>query len=375
MTELQTSFPLEKQPTLLDLMTQSQRLTGLKNLNLDAERTMRAQDVSAAKIAQLAKIRSQFTNPQTGQVDRGGYQGALNMSGMGAEADADQAGQYEQQLKKLEATTKALDYSTKLLPMAAQYPEYRAGIVKHINEISAGIGGNPIALTADSTPEEFLSAAQSGISVLDKLKLQQDELKQKQAQSNFESTLAETKRGHDLTAGNSGWVQTVGKDGLPVWTQKRQEGMPAYSPTGISNKPLPAGQAKQVIGVNNLNDAADEYVKVLENFDLYDLANPNERAAMGTVYNNMMLQAKEAYNLGVLNGPDYEILTSVITDPRSINGAITSNTALIKQATELKRIMGKIGSNAGQNIIPGTQGQQYDDGANDPEYQKYLRGE
>ena len=69
---------------------------------------------------------------------------------------------------------------------------------------------------------------------------------------------------------------------------------------------------------------------------------------MGTKYNNMMLQAKEAYNLGVLNGPDLEILTSVITDPRSLSGAMTSKTALDTQAAELDRIMQGIADVASQ---------------------------
>jgi len=381
MAELQTSFPLEKQPTLLDLMQQSQRVTGLKNLNLGTARQFQAEDASAARSAQLAQIRSQFTNPQTGQVDRAGYQSALNMSGMGSEADADQAGQYEIQQKKLESTVKAIDFSSRILGAAADHPEYRQQAVDLVYQISESIGGKKPEITADDPPEKFKYFAAQGLSYKDKLQMDFDNLKEQRLQEreqrlqgNFDATLNETKRAHDLTAQNSGWVQTVGKDGLPVWTQNRQEGTPAYSSTGISNKPLPTGQAKQVIGVKNLNDAADEYVKVLENFDLFDLAKPDERAAMGTVYNNMMLQAKEAYNLGVLNGPDYDILTSVITDPRSLKGAVTSNTALIKQATELKRIMGKIGSNAGQNITP-ENGSNEDDGSNDPEYQRYLRGE
>jgi hypothetical protein len=73
---------------------------------------------------------------------------------------------------------------------------------------------------------------------------------------------------------------------------------------------------------------------------------------MGTKYNNMMLQAKEAYNLGVLNGPDLEILTSVITDPRSMKGVITSNKALDGQASELDRIMQQIGMTSGQARQP-----------------------
>jgi hypothetical protein len=163
-----------------------------------------------------------------------------------------------------------------------------------------------------------------------------------------------TMRGQDIQASNQGWSQTVGPDGLPVWTQKRSEGMPVYSPTGISNKPLPTGQAKQVLGVKNLNDGIDEYIKQLENFKITDLASPDARAGMGTKYNNMMLQAKEAYNLGVLNGPDFEILTSVITDPRSFTGAITSNEALKNQAMELKRIMNKIQQTSGSIQMPGS---------------------
>lgn len=109
-------------------------------------------------------------------------------------------------------------------------------------------------------------------------------------------------------------------------------------------KQLGEGAKKQVAGIDALGGAIDEYVGELGNFGLSGLMRPDKRAAMGTKYNNMMLQAKEAYNLGVLNGPDYAILTSIVTDPISAKGAITSNEALEKQATELKRIMGKVRS-------------------------------
>ena len=48
-----------------------------------------------------------------------------------------------------------------------------------------------------------------------------------------------------------------------------------------------------------------------------------------------------------MNGPDLDILTSVITDPRSLSGAITPNAALDKQASELDRIMGGIAKTSG----------------------------
>jgi len=144
--------------------------------------------------------------------------------------------------------------------------------------------------------------------------------------------------------------------------------------TGI-NKPIPTGQAKQVIGVSNLGDAIDEYTKQLDKFSLSDLASPDARAAMGTKYNNMMLQAKEAYNLGVLNGPDYDILTSVITDPRSFKGAITSNKALKDQALELKRMMGKIASTANKTYIGNNiqQPEQPQDFESDPDWEQFSR--
>ena len=110
-------------------------------------------------------------------------------------------------------------------------------------------------------------------------------------------------------------------------------------------KDLGEGQKKQVLGVQNLSGAIDEYRAELAGWSGVDALSPDKRAGMGVKYNNMMLQAKEAYNLGVLNGPDFAILTSVITDPRSLTGAITSNEAMDKQASELKRIMQKVGAN------------------------------
>lgn len=101
----------------------------------------------------------------------------------------------------------------------------------------------------------------------------------------------------------------------------------------------PEAYNKQSSGIANLNTAITEYQSALKDFGTMDMLSPDARAAMGTKYNNMMLQAKEAYNLGVLNGPDYSILQSVVADPTSMRGAVTSNAALSTQASELGRIM------------------------------------
>ena len=50
----------------------------------------------------------------------------------------------------------------------------------------------------------------------------------------------------------------------------------------------------------------------------------------------------------MLNGPDFDILQSVVTDPRSIKGVITSNNALDTQAAELDRIMSGVAQTSSQ---------------------------
>lgn len=112
-----------------------------------------------------------------------------------------------------------------------------------------------------------------------------------------------------------------------------------------SKSNLPEGANKQVTGATNLKSAIDNYKTTLEGFSTLDMANPDARANMGNAYNNMMLQAKEAYNLGVLNGPDYQILQSVVKDPTKISSLLVSKGALEKQATDLGTQADKIVEN------------------------------
>jgi hypothetical protein len=111
----------------------------------------------------------------------------------------------------------------------------------------------------------------------------------------------------------------------------------------IGNKGnLPEGANKQVLGATNLKDAIVNYKDTLKDFSTLDMANPDARAKMGNAYNNMMLQAKEAYNLGVLNGPDYKILQAVVKDPTKLGALLTSKEALQGQATDLSKQADKI---------------------------------
>jgi hypothetical protein len=116
---------------------------------------------------------------------------------------------------------------------------------------------------------------------------------------------------------------------------------PDGQPIGPKSKNAPEAFSKQSAGIKNLNTAINEYKDALATWSNVQQLNPSARAKMGTLYNNMMLQAKEAYNLGVLNGPDYMILTQTITNPMSAMGTVTPNTALAQQATTLASIMEK----------------------------------
>lgn len=160
-------------------------------------------------------------------------------------------------------------------------------------------------------------------------------------------------RGQDLVDGRA--AQEIAAGGKPPPGYRWAPGGSLAAIPGGPGDKLPESQQKQVVGVNNLSNAIREYRAELASFGTGDALKLDTRAKMGTKYNNMMLQAKEAYNLGVLNGPDLSILTSVITDPRSVTGFLTSKGALDTQASELDRIMQDVGKVSGQVRQPQNQ--------------------
>lgn len=192
----------------------------------------------------------------------------------------------------------------------------------------------------------------TGLTAAQHFRDQLDRLQFGETQRHNQATEGATIRGQDLVnarglEANRLKAEEIAAGGKPppgyVW---EAPGKLKAIPGGPGDK-LPESQQKQVVGTQNLSNAIAEYRAELANWGGADALKPDKRALMGTKYNNMMLQAKEAYNLGVLNGPDFMILQSVITDPRSLTGAVTSNKALDRQAQELDRIMGVIGKVSG----------------------------
>lgn len=147
-------------------------------------------------------------------------------------------------------------------------------------------------------------------------------------------------RGQDLTDART--RDQLGQSRVPAGYRALPDGNLEPIPGGPATK-LGEAQVKQKIGVDNTRDAIGEYRDRLKTFGITDTVRPDKRAEMGTVYNNMMLQAKEAFNLGVLNGPDLQILESVIANPNSWSSAGISKKALDAQAAKLDEIMEKIG--------------------------------
>jgi YD repeat-containing protein len=132
---------------------------------------------------------------------------------------------------------------------------------------------------------------------------------------------------------------------------------PDGSPLALKGKPLPEGPTKQIAGARNLQDAIVQYQNLLKSWNRTDAADPAKRSQIETAHRNLMLQGKEAYNLGVLNGPDLMIMEQVVTSPTSVKGLWYGADVLSEQATTLSKIMQGIESqvlaaNPGARVPP-----------------------
>lgn len=132
--------------------------------------------------------------------------------------------------------------------------------------------------------------------------------------------------------------------GMPAIPVQSAGGQPVM---GAASK-MPEAQAKQVIGAQNTVNAIKEFRDSLTGFTTTDALNPAKRADIQAKYRNMQLQAKEAYNLGVLNGPDLTIIEQLVMDPTTVTGVFTGKKAIDKQASELSRIITDMGNVAAQ---------------------------
>jgi hypothetical protein len=89
-------------------------------------------------------------------------------------------------------------------------------------------------------------------------------------------------------------------------------------------KPLDGTPANTVTGATTYVDALGKYHDYVNNLNTKDLANPQVRTKLNSLYAQVKLTGKEANNLGVLNGGDERILEEVV--PNYSNILVTKGT-------------------------------------------------
>jgi hypothetical protein len=96
------------------------------------------------------------------------------------------------------------------------------------------------------------------------------------------------------------------------------------------NKPLTGKPAEQVTGAINYQKSLDKVQNLLDTYKGPQLLDPNVRAEFKAAIRTAQLQGKEAFGLGVLNGPDLDILEQVITDPTAFDSFLKDRSTINK---------------------------------------------
>ena len=116
---------------------------------------------------------------------------------------------------------------------------------------------------------------------------------------------------------------------------------PPPAPAGLSgkqarefvseqNKPLTGKANDEVNGAISYQKSLDKLVDLFNQYKGADMLNPNVRAEFKGALRTAQLQGKEAFGLGVLNGPDLGILEEVLVDPTAFDAFLKDRTTINK---------------------------------------------
>lgn len=134
----------------------------------------------------------------------------------------------------------------------------------------------------------------------------------------------------------------------------------------IKDRLTPASSAKETAvpqayrdradKLQNVYDSVSNYARVLDTYKPGDILNPQKRGQFSTAHATALLQAKELFNLGVLNGGDEVILNKVLASPVDFS-AMTIPIATIKQqVADLKGVIDRSNRNLAktykQDVVP-----------------------
>jgi hypothetical protein len=366
---IDASIPLGVQPieiqSPVNAFAKMQALQGMQQQNAMNALAMQERQRTIADEANLNRIYGQAYDDQ-GRLDRNKLFSGMAGANLGAKIPAAQKLLSDQDKAQLETRKLELENTGKLVGGVASLMygvKDQASYDAARNAVAQQYGAEAAnRLPLMFNPNDVQRRVNQAMTVSDQIQRQQKEIEQKLAQDKFTwqkqsdtATLNETIRGHNLT--NARALEQLrlqreqGK--VPSGYRALSDGTLEAIPGGPADK-LGESQMKQLNGVNNLRDAIGRYQQQLDEFGTLGLVSPSARAKMGTLYNNMMLFAKEAYNLGVLNGPDYQIMTDMLTDPRSMKGLIISRDDMKSQTNLLDSVMQKVGENVSQRRpVPG----------------------
>jgi hypothetical protein len=106
-----------------------------------------------------------------------------------------------------------------------------------------------------------------------------------------------------------------------------------------TGKPPPQAFLDKSYGIQNANDAINSFAGVIQNFTTSDAVDLSQRAQIAAAHARAILQAKELFNLGVLNGGDEKILNNVLQSPIDFSNAVVPIAAIQKQAKDLQTVI------------------------------------
>ena len=163
----------------------------------------------------------------------------------------------------------------------------------------------------------------------------------------------------DPGARQAAWADFAKRKGSGVTVNTGQPKAPTgfrYSEDGTRLEQIKGGPADEldskqkaiVIGTQNTKNAIKEYREKMNGMSTLEFYTPNSKALLKTDYAAMLLLAKEAFNLGVLNPNDRVIMEEIIKNPVDWTSALLSKETLDKQAATLDKMMDIMARNASQ---------------------------
>lgn len=147
-------------------------------------------------------------------------------------------------------------------------------------------------------------------------------------------------------------------------TQAQPAGAPAGQPT--TGQPLVVGEStvrnspelrKLEQNFSRVGQSVKRYKEALETHGegpTLKVTNPGGAALLEQSYNDLMLEAKNLYELGVLNGPDYQIMTTTLIPPTSAQAAIVGMPTFKKQIEAFERKLEEARASARAIYAPST---------------------